>query len=195
MVSSLITLPFRVARGGVKLAVRSTREAIDLAGGVVGAVLERTLGGSGDDGGPEMTPETQMPPDTRAPAPRPATAPEAARAPGPEPPPITRRLETDTDDDESIPSLAEEPVHVSEEPVLVEEFAEPGAEDGAGAQLRVAEPWEGYREMKASDIIERLESASREELAAIELYELAGRNRASVVSAAHQALKRASPPR
>ena len=49
--------------------------------------------------------------------------------------------------------------------------------------------------MKAADIIDRLASASREELAAVELYELAGRNRKSVVVAAQRALKRASPPR
>jgi hypothetical protein len=77
----------------------------------------------------------------------------------------------------------------------VEEFAEPGAEEGAGAQLRIIEPWQGYEEMKAADIVERMAVATREELAAIELYELAHRNRKSVVTAARGALKRASPPR
>src|SRR5689334_19972782 len=36
-----------------------------------------------------------------------------------------------------------EPAHISEEPELVEEFAEPGAEDGAGAEVHVQEPWDG----------------------------------------------------
>jgi hypothetical protein len=88
-----------------------------------------------------------------------------------------------------------EPVHVSAEPELVEEFAEPGAEDGVGAQPRIVEPWRGYNAMKAADVIDRVAFASPEELAAVELYELAGRKRKSVVAAARQALKRASPPR
>ncbi|HEY2441119.1 MAG TPA: hypothetical protein VGI07_12860 [Solirubrobacteraceae bacterium] len=91
--------------------------------------------------------------------------------------------------------LMPEAWHVSEEPELVEEVAEPGAEDGAGAQLRIAEPWEGYRTMTAADVIDRLSSVSVEVLATVELYELAGRNRRSVVAAAQRALKRASPPR
>jgi hypothetical protein len=77
----------------------------------------------------------------------------------------------------------------------VDEVADPGAEDGAGAQIRIAEPWEGYRVMKAADVIDRLASASAEELATVELYEVAGRNRKSVVAAAQKALKQASPPR
>ena len=49
--------------------------------------------------------------------------------------------------------------------------------------------------MTAADIVDRLASASREELATVELYELSARQRKSVVAAAQQALKRASPPR
>jgi hypothetical protein len=113
----------------------------------------------------------------------------------PEPPSAAWRLAAETRDVQPAPPIPAEPAHVSEEPELVEEFAEPGAEDGAGAQIRIAEPWQGYDEMKAADIIAGLASASREELAAVELYELAGRNRKSVVAAAQQALKRASPPR
>jgi hypothetical protein len=102
---------------------------------------------------------------------------------------------TETRNGASAPPVPDEAVHVSEEPELVEEFAEPGAEHGAGAQLRIVEPWEGYDEMKAADVVERVALATREELAAIELYEHAGRNRKSVVAAARRALKRASPPR
>jgi hypothetical protein len=77
----------------------------------------------------------------------------------------------------------------------VQESAEPGAEDGAGAQIRIDEPWPGYRSLKARDVIARLPSATREELAAVELFELAHANRKSVVVAAQRALKKASPPR
>jgi hypothetical protein len=93
------------------------------------------------------------------------------------------------------PAPAPEPAHVSTEPVLVEESAEPGAEDGAGAQVRVGEPWPGYRSLKARDVVARLPFATREELAAVELFERAGANRKSVVVAAQRALKKASPPR
>jgi hypothetical protein len=85
--------------------------------------------------------------------------------------------------------------HISEEPELVEEVADPGAEYGAGAQLRIAEPWDGYRTLKAADVIDRLSSVSAEVLVAVELYEQAGRNRKSVVAAAQRALKQANPPR
>ena len=95
----------------------------------------------------------------------------------------------------AIPPVATEPAHVSESLELVAEVAEPGAEDGAGAQVRIAEPWEGYRRMTSADIIDHLASASREELATVELYEMAGRRRTSVVAAAQRALKQASPPR
>ncbi|MFZ1995867.1 MAG: hypothetical protein WAU75_17275, partial [Solirubrobacteraceae bacterium] len=88
-----------------------------------------------------------------------------------------------------------EAAHVSTEPELVEELAEPGAEDGAGAQVRIGEPWRGYRHLKARDVIARLTTATREELAAVELFELAHANRKSVVAAARRALKKASPPR
>ncbi|HET8978534.1 MAG TPA: hypothetical protein VFN87_10265 [Solirubrobacteraceae bacterium] len=90
---------------------------------------------------------------------------------------------------------APEPRHVDAEVELVEEVAEPGAEEGAGAQLRIAEPWDGYGSMKAADVVDRLATATPEELAAVELYEVSGRNRKSVVAAAQRALKRASPPR
>jgi hypothetical protein len=92
-------------------------------------------------------------------------------------------------------SLFPEAGHVSEEIELVEEFADPGAEEGAGAQLRIAEPWRGYRTMKAADIIDRIASSTREELAAVELFEMSARNRKSVVAAAQRALKQSSPPR
>ena len=74
---------------------------------------------------------------------------------------------------------------------LVEEVAEPGAEDGAGAQVRVAEPWESYRLMTAADIADRLTTATAAEAAAVELYELGSRRRKSVLSAAERRLKAA----
>jgi len=92
-----------------------------------------------------------------------------------------------------------EPLHVSEEPELVEEVAEPGAEEGAGASVEIAEPWPGYRALTAADVIARIEAATPAELAGIELYESAHRNRQTVMDAAQRTLKtktgRGSPDR
>lgn len=80
--------------------------------------------------------------------------------------------------------------HVSEEPVLVEQVAEAGAEDGAGAQVTVQEPWVGFQLMTAADLIDRLTSATLAELAAVELYELSHRRRQTVLSAVEVELQR-----
>jgi hypothetical protein len=82
------------------------------------------------------------------------------------------------------------PDHVDEEVVLVAEVAEEGAEDGAGAELTVEPPWDGYDRMTAADIRGRLAAASAVEAAAVELYESAGKNRRTVIEAATQALRR-----
>ena len=60
----------------------------------------------------------------------------------------------------AAPDAAAAPEHIDTEATLVESFAEPGAEDGAGAQIRIEEPWEGYGELSAADVIARLEQAS-----------------------------------
>jgi hypothetical protein len=74
----------------------------------------------------------------------------------------------------------------------VREVAEPGAEEGAGAEVRVAEPWDGYRAMRADDVIDRIRGASAAELAAVELYELSARRRQSVITAVQRELRRVS---
>jgi hypothetical protein len=81
------------------------------------------------------------------------------------------------------------PDHVDEEPVLVAEVAEEGAEDGAGAELHVEPPWDGYDRMTAADIRDRLAAATPAEAAAVELYESTGKTRRSVLDAAQRALR------
>jgi hypothetical protein len=78
---------------------------------------------------------------------------------------------------------------VDDEPVAVAEFAEAGAEDGAGAEIRVDAPWDGYDSMTAAQIKQRLASADSGAAAAVSLYEAAGRNRVSVVGAADRRLR------
>lgn len=77
-----------------------------------------------------------------------------------------------------------EPVHVSEEPVLVAESAETGAEDGAGAELRIEEPWEGYSSMTASEVRARLRDSDAATAAAVKLYEAGHKGRSTVLQAA-----------
>ena len=84
------------------------------------------------------------------------------------------------------------PAHVSEGVQFVEAFAEPGAEAGAGAAVHVREPWKGYARMTANDVIARLAQASREELAAVTLYEVGHRGRKTVLAAARRQLRSAS---
>jgi len=74
----------------------------------------------------------------------------------------------------------------------VREVAEPGAEDGAGATIRVAEPWNGYRRMNAKDVVERARSANQAELAAVRLYESRHRSRQTVLAAIDRQLKLAN---
>jgi hypothetical protein len=81
------------------------------------------------------------------------------------------------------------PAHVSEQPVLVQQSAEPGAEDGAGANVVVDEPWEGYRELNAKEVIARLRGADSAALAAVELYESDNRNRQTVLAAVRRQLQ------
>lgn len=91
-------------------------------------------------------------------------------------------------EDETRPEPA--PVHISTEPELVEAFAEPGAEEGAGAAVHIEEPWRGFAQMSANDVIARLGEASPEELAVVELYEGMHRRRKTVLAAAEKGLRR-----
>src|SRR3954471_3661097 len=110
-----------------------------------------------------------------------AEQPAAPEAPRPRPtrvPPRPRR------EPRSRADVPDEPEHVSEEPVVLAEVADPAAEDGAGAQVSVAEPWEGYRQMKAADVIDRIAAATPEEIAVVQLYESMHRRRKTVLEAA-----------
>jgi hypothetical protein len=94
-------------------------------------------------------------------------------------------------DIDAPPAVPDEviPDHIDEEPVLVAEAAEEGAEDGAGAELHVDPPWDGYDQMTAGDIRDRLTVASATEAAAVELYESSSRKRRSVLDAAERVLR------
>jgi hypothetical protein len=88
------------------------------------------------------------------------------------------------------PPPVPEPEHVDEGLVVVAEVAEAGAEEGAGAEVHVDEPWEGYRAMTAADIRARLADADAEVAAAVKLYEGTHKRRSSVIEAADRRLRR-----
>jgi hypothetical protein len=92
------------------------------------------------------------------------------------------------------PETAVELRHVDEGATVVAEFAEGGAEDGAGAEVELDEPWEGYDRLQADDLVKRLAGASSETLAAVALYERSSRDRPSVVAAAEEQLRRQTRP-
>ncbi|HEX8977455.1 MAG TPA: hypothetical protein VF781_13175, partial [Solirubrobacteraceae bacterium] len=101
-------------------------------------------------------------------------APAASEPPAPAPP---------------VPA-ATQPAHVDQPVAVVDELAEPGAEDGAGAEIHVAEPWDGYAQLKAADVVRGLTGRTAAELAAVELYEQAHRRRQTVLEAAQREFRR-----
>jgi hypothetical protein len=159
MVGKLITLPLRVsyqsARLMTHLAGAAAGRALSLAGRTIGALAP----GRSDAQRPREAPS--QPPAERYHAPPP---------PRPEPPAPVRPAPTIRQPPPEAPPVRE-PVHVSEQPELVREFAEPGAEEGAGASITVVEPWNGY------------------ELAAVRLYESRHRSRQTVLAAVDRQLR------
>jgi hypothetical protein len=189
MVGELMTLPVRASvrvtrfavRTGLTFSVRALSAATDAVS---------SLTGRGTDGAsawpapepPARNAENGTEPQAQADIATHVAPDQLARREDPPSPP-------------SPPSpLVEEPAHVSEEPVVVEEFAEPGAEEGAGASVTVDEPWDGYARMTARDITARLGDASLAELAAVQLYESTHKQRETVLAAAQRELRTKSAP-
>ena len=139
---------------------------------------------------PVAAPEVVELPDTE-----PAPVPEEAK---PDVPPSDPRFLTPTaDGDQAGDGEAPTPLaegHVEEEAEVVAESADTGAEDGAGAALRVEPPWEGYGKLKAADVVDRLATASDEEIAVAQLYEGMNKKRKKVLAAAERELKRRQNP-
>lgn len=191
---SLATLPARLAWRVGGASARMLRDAVKPS--------------NGNGATATAPPVVATPPPTAAP-PEPASPPPAEPAPpvAPEPAapafddaPAPAEPALDGDDpastaaqpplDQAPPRPAEEgPVHVDEGVELVEEFAETGAEDGAGAQISVDEPWEGYAGMTAADVRRRLGSETVEAAAAVQLYEAAHKGRSSVLEAAARRMR------
>jgi hypothetical protein len=118
------------------------------------------------------------PPVAATPPPRPAPAP-----PAPEPVAATPPAPS-----VSAPEPAPEPEHVDSDAVVVAESADAGAADGAGPEIHVAEPWDGYSSLNVKDVTKQLATASPATLAVVRLYESAHRNRRTVLAAVDRRL-------
>lgn len=173
------------------LARRGAGLGLDLVGGAVGQL--RRFGGRSDDEStsPAGRARRAEPSATPRPVSNEPTAPEPAApaAPAPAARP-TRPATTSVTPIASAPDPVTEPAHIEEEPpTLVRSSADPGAEDGVGATIRIDEPWEGYGEMTAPDVVDRLAVADSAQLAAVKLYEGMHRNRRSVLAEADRRLE------
>jgi hypothetical protein len=156
---------------------------------------ERTSGAASTEQAPPSSHRTR-PTSTRAVSHSPSQSTDVASPqlpPRDAPPTVTatppRAPERPPAPPKQAPAPALTDAHVDEEAVLVAESADRGAEDGAGAAVRVQEPWPGYRAMRAREIIDRLPAVGDEALSLVQLYEAQlGRPRATVVQAAEREL-------
>jgi hypothetical protein len=170
----LITHPDRLLSAAVQVSV----EAVTVVRSVVAP--ETTRPAESDRW--SVTPERPVPAEETAPADPPAPFPhdaETVYAPAAEPAPA-----------EETPLPGEPDPHVDAEAELVAEFADPGAEEGAGPELRVEPPWEDYAGQSAEEITQRLAQATDAELAVVELYERQHRGRPTVLQEAERELAR-----
>jgi hypothetical protein len=194
MDGGIITLPLRVSLGGARVVLRTAVGAAGCAaklGGRATVTATRTAARVSDTvawGRP--APSFEPPAEAAAPVVSDLrAAPSVNGDLSEQPRRRTPRVPDIPPPPEPLPPTPEEPVHVSEEPELVQEVAEPGAEDGAGAAVTVGEPWPGYARMTAKQVIERLADATPAELAAVQLYESINRDRQTVRAAAERNLK------
>lgn len=166
----LLTAPLVLVRAPVRLTLRAWE--IGLATAAEAARIGGELLEPDDGGGPDFSEyRAATHPDYGANGGGPDVEQDAPSAVANAPPAVP---------DELIPD------HVDEEVVLVAETAE----DGAGPEVHVEAPWDGYDRMTAADIRDRLAAASPTEAAAVELYETTRKNRSSVLEAAGRALRR-----
>jgi hypothetical protein len=197
MVGELITLPVRIGVRATRLWLRAAEETLSVATTATGRLIALASRGSDQTAAPQASPPERNGRsgadgggEGRADN---ATTDKTSTSPGPgggARPPRPTPLTPPSDGPAAPPQR--EPLHVSEEPSLVEEFAEPGAEDGAGAEIRVQEPWDQYREMSAKQIVGRLGSATPAELAAVQLYESSHRRRQTILNAVQRELRTAN---
>jgi hypothetical protein len=173
MTAKILSLYLRAGTGAARLAFRLTERAVMLAGSAIG------LSGRDEASAPRAEPRTD--PSAAAPDARAAAA-------------VGEVVDYEAEPPTPLDPAEEVAKTVDDKPVLVDELAEPGAEDGAGAAVEVDEPWKDYGDMNADAVIARLREASAAELAVVELYERSHRRRQTVLTAAERRHKEISGP-
>ncbi len=185
MSPKLVSLPVRI---GLRVTRTTLKLSVKLAGAAAGVVVHRVESQFSSPQPAASAPESDEP------------APAGSAEPSPAPAPEDRSVLVEEDvvapDEQPQTPLTPHDAAVKtidDEDEVVAEFAEPGAEDGAGAQLHLEEPWEGYDCETADAVNERIANADVAELAFLELYEQSHKQRKTVLHAAAQRLQELSP--
>ena len=176
----LLTAPLSLVRTPLRLTLQIWETGLSTAAEAARLGIELL---APDDPVPDFARRSSTAPPDYAANGRPSEAPDieattVVDAPPPvadAPPPVP---------DELIPD------HVDEEVVLVAETAEAGVEDGVGPELHIEPPWDGYDQMTAPEIRDRLAAADAVVAAAVDLYETTHKSRRTVIEAAERALRR-----
>jgi hypothetical protein len=186
MPDSLLTWPLRASLHGVEAALRATRDLADL--GLVAVELADRLLGNREPRGDFTAPASRPPQPRRPPRPAPVSDPGRNRFNGVATPPAEPVADAVADavDLDTLAGID----HLDEEPELVAEFSEPGAQDGAGASIHFAAPFDGYETLRAADVVARLQGSDAATLGAVELYEGSHRRRRTVLDAVARELRR-----
>jgi len=187
----LLTLPIALARIPVELGLGVAKRVGDTAVGAA-RLAYGTVAGVKEAPVPERGPQPGPPRPRSEPAPSGNGRAREAQTAVLEPDPVAdaqaavAQAEARVVETEAPPP---EPQHVSEEAELVAEVAERGAEDGAGPEISLEEPWPGYDGMSAADIVDRLVAEGDAAAAAVSLYEAAGKGRSTVLAAASRSMR------
>lgn len=93
-------------------------------------------------------------------------------------------VEREREPTEELPPIEDDlSGHIDSEVEVVAEVADAEAPDSPGPQIHVDEPWEGYGQMKAPDIVDRVGTADQATKAVVRLYEQTHRKRKSILDA------------
>lgn len=192
MLTKVVFLPLRVGVRVTRITVGlSAKLAVHVAGEVL-HVAQSQFGSSAATAASEPT-AGPAPAADSAPAADPAAAANSAPAP------VADLADDAVSPIEAFPDTPltrgeADAKTMDDSDELVGEFAERGAEDGAGAQIMLDEPWPGYDAATAEAVTNELAGADAAELAVVELYELAHKARKTVLEAASRRLEELSPP-
>ena len=198
MSPKVVSVPLRIGLSATRTTLTlSAKLAVYVAGEVV-HVAQSQFGSSPTQTStrPAPAPARSAPARPAAPTPSNGASASAAPAPASPPAPLNGEVVSPIEAYPDTPLTREEAdaKTIDDTDEVVAEFAEAGAEDGAGAQIAFDEPWEGYDSANVEAVTAHLASADAAELAVVELYEQTHKGRKTVLDAAAKRLKELTPP-